>query len=395
MLLATAAGSVAGMAGHLGLINWYAHQPCAWVVDSAAAGHPKALAELRRRVQDQLLSVADTRRLTGRALDIQQQRSPERPQAWIDLLDDLAIRGQLDDSELQRFYDQMLAITLEAPPYVYGDDEVPIRFRVTVQSPTNSGHRFQATVASQPTLNGQALTPATVAVGWGTQKLERSALAGTTVYASDPGGVDRSSTSGFGLAGADLPLGRHLIGLRIVKTIAHSASQQDWEQAVDLEVAIEKLPPDPHQQALTATLQRIVHIDHIYVKRINPRSGQLVIGLRLDSPLPCGVQARVVPVVNGVEYGASPTGGHAPVSSSGSWVSASKGSLTLPEVTVEAMVGSEVQSVYVMLRSTATVDHGQPLPDRWYGTVMLGPATVSSDVFWRPQKVHGAMEGGN
>ncbi|HZN65569.1 MAG TPA: hypothetical protein VFB66_09720 [Tepidisphaeraceae bacterium] len=140
LLAAGAALTWAGGAAAYRTVNWYALRPTSWVIDDAgspnAAVAARGWAELERRMKAAPLSAANRRRLAELGLTEQAAATP-RPHAHraVEWLGREVVAGQIDPDQKERFFRQMLRVTLRTRPTVVLGDDIAYRTEYSSRVP--------------------------------------------------------------------------------------------------------------------------------------------------------------------------------------------------------------------------------------------------------------------
>ena len=183
-------------------MNWYALRPTSWVIDDAgspnAAVAARGWAELERRMKAAPLSAANRRRLAELGLTEQAAATP-RPHAHraVEWLGREVVAGQIDPDQKERFFRQMLRVTLRTrPTVVLGDD---IAYRTEYSSRVPAGGTW-----------------------W--LELQHAGAGSTASRSMVPPAAAGSPASGAGASGSTVPCktpGEHTVSVKMKAIIRH------------------------------------------------------------------------------------------------------------------------------------------------------------------------------
>jgi ribosomal protein L34E len=122
-------------------VDWYKFRPAGWLIDDVEQrGTARALGELHRRQRVGSLSASHRDRLIELAL-AEQGKPTLGPlgSGLIDFAGACLDAGQMTDAQRERFFQQMVRLTLRVRPQVAVGDHVPYRVEYTSRGPTGGG----------------------------------------------------------------------------------------------------------------------------------------------------------------------------------------------------------------------------------------------------------------
>ena len=126
-------------------IDWYKFRPAGWLIDDVEQrGMARALGELERRQRAGSLGASHRDRLIELALA--EQGKPTVGPLTSELIDFAGAcmdAGQMTDAQRERFFRQMVRLTLRVRPQVAVGDHVPYRVEYTSRGPTGGGWSVQ------------------------------------------------------------------------------------------------------------------------------------------------------------------------------------------------------------------------------------------------------------